>query len=201
MRSPLCPTATQTNGFIVNFCKIKLQFIPDLSTAGIQTQKFYFFLSYNSPVNANPLNTTTALGIGFGAFIIYSLFRKGSALQTLNFYPGSIRSLTFNNGKPYLTFEVKAQNTSNQSFTIQSMAGNVYANDTLIGNVKMFDRINISPNSEGTITLKAEMMLLGLLQDIISAIETGTIKQDIEIDMYANIDNLQIPVDLNYSIG
>lgn len=92
------------------------------------------------------------------------------------------------------------QNTSNQSFTLQSLAGNIYANNILVGNVAMFDAVQIEANSQGNLRLRASLLLIGVLQTIIDALD-GIKKQKIDLVARANVDNLQLPIDITYEIG
>lgn len=138
---------------------------------------------------------------GAAGLIAYSLLRKASAAGTLNFYPGGVYALKWEDGKPVIYFNITIQNTSNQGFQMNSMAGNVYANNILVGNGSFFGEVNILPNSQGTLKLRIEMLLLGILNDIIDAIENGNFKQVLELEAYANVDNIQIPVNLTYTVG
>lgn len=152
-------------------------------------------------VKFNPIETTKAIALGAGAFILYSLFRKGYAAGTLNFYPGNIKDLYIENARPVIILGVAAQNTSNQSFTVNSFAGNLYANGYLVGNVSNFTPQTISRNSEKIIDLKIRLGVLGVVNNIIQAWNNGSFQQDLEFDGYANVDNLQVHVPLKYQIG
>jgi len=129
------------------------------------------------------------------------LLRKGAALGTLNFYAGSVTNIEFENSAPVLTLGLVVQNTSNQYFTLNSIAGNIYSNNYRIGTVGSFIAQNIPANSETTLYLKVRMDLLGVVNDIINAFTTGNIQQKIELDATANIDTLQVPVKLSYTVG
>lgn len=102
---------------------------------------------------------------------------------------------------PVMTLGLAIQNTSNQSFTLQSLAGEVYANKYLIGNVGTFSAQTIHPNSETVIYIDCRLSLLGIVTDILNAIRNKTFSQTIELESTANIDNLQVPIDLSYKFG
>lgn len=148
--------------------------------------------------------TLTTVALGAGAFIFYSLFRKGKGLQTLNFFPDKIKSLDFDGLTPVLRIGIGVQNTSNQSFTINSIAGNVYSltgGKTYIGNVSMFSAVTIPKNSQQILIVQARLNLIGIVNDIIDALQGGNFSQKISIDLLANVDNLQIPIQQTFNIG
>lgn len=129
------------------------------------------------------------------------MFRKGAALGTLNFYAGAVSNLTFENSRPVFTLGLVVQNTSNQSFTINSVAGDLYANNNEVGNVSGFITQHINANSETTIYLKIRMNLLSIVNNLVTAFTTGNIKQQVKLEAMANIDSLQVPINLSYTIG
>lgn len=100
-----------------------------------------------------------------------------------------------------MTIGLGVQNTSNQSFTIRSLAGNLYANNYYIGNVSSFTLRTIAPNSQQVIFITARLQLIGIVNDILNAFENRNFAQTIEIKAMANVDNLQIPININYKIG
>lgn len=122
-------------------------------------------------------------------------------MQTLNFYPGKVKGLNWNGGKPTMTVELLIQNTSNQDYTLNSMAGNLYANGTLVGNLSVFNPVSIKRNSQTILDVQIKMLLIGMLDNIIDAITNGAYKVTLELDSYANVDNLQIPVDITYKVA
>jgi hypothetical protein len=101
-------------------------------------------------------------------------------------------------------FGLGVQNTSNQSFTLNSIAGNAYAitwEKTYIGNVSSFVKMEIPKNSQRIIVLQIRLALIGITNDIINAWQNGSFSQKIEIDLKANVDNLQVPVKQTLKIG
>lgn len=144
------------------------------------------------------MNTATTIAISAAAFIFYSLLRKGQALGQLVFHPHSIKGIKMDGITPVMTLGLAIQNTSNQSFTLKSIAGELWANNYLVGNIASFDPQTINANSEAVVYIKARMSLLGLVSDIINAIKNKTWKQTLELNSVANIDNLQVPIDIKY---
>lgn len=147
------------------------------------------------------LKPLQALLLAAGGFIIYSLVRKGQALGNLFFYPKSLKGIKFEGATPVMTLGLAVQNTSNQSFTVNSMAGELYANNTFIGNVAVFSPVVINANSEQVIDIRVRLSLLGIVNDIIQGIKNRTISQALELDSIANIDNLQVPINIVYKFG
>ena len=147
------------------------------------------------------MNTSTTIALGTGLFLIYSLFRKSNALGNLVFYPHSLKGIQFDGITPVMTLGLAVQNTSNQSFTLRSIAGELYANSYLIGNIGSFTPQTIYPNSQSVIFINARLSLLGIVSDIINAINANTFNQTLELQSNANIDNLQVPVDLKFKFG
>lgn len=100
-----------------------------------------------------------------------------------------------------MTLGLVVQNTSNQGFTMHSMAGELYANKYLIGNVSQFEPYQVNANSETVIDIKVRLSLIGIVTDIINAIKNKTFTHTLQLDSTANIDNLQVPVQLEYKFG
>lgn len=142
-----------------------------------------------------------ATGIGVLLWIGAKAASKLYAASGLTFFPDGVSDLQFQHGHPILTLSLKAQNTSGQEITLNSLAGNVYANKTLVGNVGLFSPVTIPANKQATLPLRVEFLLIGLVNNILDAVTTGNFKQKLKLDSHANINNLQIPVPLEYEVG
>lgn len=136
-----------------------------------------------------------------GALLAYNAFAKGNALQSLNFYPKKVYDIKMDGVTPVLKIGLAIQNTSNQFLMLHSLAGNVYCNDFLIGNVSAYTPTRIGANGETILILSIRLSLIGIVQDIIRAFNGGGWKQKINLDARANIDRYQIPVKVSYQIG
>lgn len=138
-----------------------------------------------------------------GALYIYSLIKKTTAARTLVFLPGPVKGLYFDSFTPYITVGIIVQNTSNQNYTIQSLAGNVYAmangEKWNIGNLSTFAPQQIFGNSQQTIFIDLRLSLIGIVGDILNLIDNG-IEQEITFEGYANVDGIQVPLDFKYKI-
>jgi len=161
----------------------------------------YSFEVYSRKIKY-PLNTAlkTGLLIG-GALLAYNAFAKGNALQTLNFYPKKVSNIRIDGVTPVMTFGLAVQNVSNQSMVLHSLAGNLYANGILIGNVSSWVPTRINANSETVLQITVRLSLLGVVQDIIRAFNGDGWQQNIEFDARANVDRYNIPIKITYKVG
>lgn len=142
----------------------------------------------------------TLLLIG-GALIAYNAFAKATAGGNLLFYPDKVHSLSLSGSGPVMVVHIRVQNTSNQNFTINGFAGNVFANETLIGNAENFNQAVIAPRSQAIYPITIRMSWLGMVSNVIDAFNGGPVKIKIEVDAKANVDRYQVPVKLFYNIG
>lgn len=93
------------------------------------------------------------------------------------------------------------QNTSSGDFTMNSMTGNLYANDYFIGNVSSFTPVTIKANGETIVNLSVRMSLLGIVNDIINAFQNNSTTQELELSGTINVDNFQVPLNIKYKVG
>jgi LEA14-like dessication related protein len=135
------------------------------------------------------------------AVIGYSLYAKTTHAANLVFYPSSITGLAFEGSSPVIYADLLIQNASDSSFTLSSLAGNLYTDDTLVGNVSSFQPLQIPANSQVTYPLTFRLSLIGLTNDIISAIQSGVYPKKIHLDAKANGDGVQLPIDVVYQIN
>jgi len=148
------------------------------------------------------LKTSGLLAFGLGGLILYSLFRKSTALNDLIFFPKGIKSVKFQSGSPVIDLNIGVSNVSNQAFTLNAVAGELWTNQTYIGYVSSFDRVTIHPRSEATVLVRVKLSLIGLVSQLIDGLSNGTWTQNLELDMQANIDNLQVQIPvIAYKIG
>lgn len=130
--------------------------------------------------------------IGLSAFLLYSLVSKARAAGSLNFYPDKIADIDVDGFSPVITAFVRVQNTSNQSLVLRSIAGNVYTNGNLIGNISNFQSVQIPANAEALIPLYLRLSWLNVVNDIIKAFQGGSAKATIDVDTTVNIDGLPV---------
>lgn len=150
----------------------------------------------------SPKSSTTAIFLGAGALIAYSLYRKSAAAGDLVFYAKGIRSLDWDSGSPIIVLNLGIANTSNQSFDVNALAGELWTNNTYIGYVSSFNRIVVNAVSEGVIPIRIQLSMIGLVSELINGITNGTWTQNLELDLKANIDNLVVTIPtIKYKIG
>lgn len=142
---------------------------------------------------------------GAVAILGWNLFSRRAAAESLNFLLQRVEGISWLNGRPVIPVTISVQNTSNHQFTLYSFAGTVYVNNPdgtqyVIGDVSDFTQSVIAPNSQTDLTITIQLRLLGIVQDIISQINSGTFSNVIEFDTYANVDQLQVPVDYKFKL-
>lgn len=146
----------------------------------------------------------TGLLILGGGLLAWNLFSRGQAALSLQFLPGRIKRLSWNGLSPQLTIELQVQNTSNHSFNILSVAGNVYATqndkDFLIGRVSDFTPRTIQPVSVSTMDVNLSLQLTGVVQDLVNTFTSGLAGQTVKLQAYANVDSLQVPLNYTYKL-
>ncbi len=147
------------------------------------------------------MKTGQAIALTAVALIGYNLIAKAKASDTLNYYPAGLPRIRFEGATPVLTIGLAAQNVSNQRFTIRSIAANVSANGFLVGNVSYWLPQVIEPRSQSVLTLDIRLSLLAVVNDIINAVQTGEISQEITLKGWVNVDGFQSPLEMKYKLG
>lgn len=125
---------------------------------------------------------------------------KEDALRSILFRIDGIQSLKWDNG-PTFYISVQAQNTSNQSFTVNSIAGNAYSDGYLICNASLFQSFTIQPNSQQDFQIKIKLNAINAVAQLIEAFQYGHFKKELTIDARANVDNLTIPIKRSITVG
>jgi len=145
----------------------------------------------------NPIATVALVGTGLW---LVNKAVKTSVVNRVNFLIDAVRP-SYEGLNPVLTFDIKAQNPTNDTFTIKSLTGNVSVNGQYAGNISSFQETIITANSESRLTLKAKMSAGGLSEQIVNLIQGRVPSQVlIRIQGTANVDTLLFPVDLTYKI-
>jgi hypothetical protein len=137
------------------------------------------------------------IGGGVGLWFL----AKYNAARRILFFPGSIQSMAFVNGSPLAYIDVLVQNTSNADLTVHSLAGTVYANGYLVGNISSFQPTSIRRNSESRFPVTIRFNLIGVVNDIIRAFQTGSFKQDFVLEGSANVEGFNVPINLKFTAG
>lgn len=142
----------------------------------------------------------TAIFLGLGGVIAYTIFSKGTALKRIVFVPGNVHSFDIQ-GSPVMTFDIEAQNTSNQKMIMHSLAANLTCNGSFIGNASDFTAEEILPNSSTTIRVTAKLNWLGIVSQLMEAFVYGNYKYEVQVKGWANVDKYQIPLDIKFTVG
>ena len=145
-------------------------------------------------------NATTFLVLGAAAVGLY-FWQKVRALGNLIFSPGQPTAMVFDGSVPVMSFTVIVQNTSNQNLIFNSFAGNAFANSTFVGNVAMFQPVQVPANGQAIAVLHIRFRLLGIVQNIITAFQTKQFQQNMEIEGFANANGIQAPIKFPLTIG
>jgi len=133
---------------------------------------------------------------GIAGVYLWNLSRAAGYLQ---YYPGNITG--FSLIPPVITVDLVVQNTSNITFTINSLAANVTSDGTQIGNISDFTPVVIPANSQGAVPLTLRLLPIGIVNDIISIITGGVGSRTILIKGTVNANGVQQPFELPFKVG
>lgn len=135
-----------------------------------------------------------------GMAALYAWNTSRSAAN-LNYFPGNITNMGFSGINAVATAQLIIQNTSNVDFTINSVAGNAFTDNTLIGNIENFQPVVIPGNSQAAVPLNITLLSISLIDQIISAFQNGFQKKQIKIQGTFNANGVQLPLDITYQVG
>lgn len=148
-----------------------------------------------------PLNTTETLAVAALVFIGFKIERKESDAKALIFLRDTVTDIHIENSNAVMTLGILVQNPTGSKFTVYSMAGSVYANNYLVGNVSNFTGFVVAPNSQTIFYLQVSLGVFPLVNDIINAFTHSYYGQDLELEGTINVDHIPIPVKLKYHVG
>lgn len=140
-----------------------------------------------------------ALFLAIGAGLYFYNLQK--AAGKLTYYPGDITAFEMQGLSPVLYAELVVQNTNNVSFTLNSLAGSVTVDGTLIGNVSNFTPVQINGNSQAVIPLTLVLMPIGIANEIIQIITGGAGRKSIKVSGSVNANGFQEEFSLDFKIG
>ncbi len=135
-----------------------------------------------------------------GAAGLY-FWNLSKAAGNLIYFPGNITGFQLDGISPIIYVDLIVQNTNNVSFTINSLAGNVLSNDTIIGNIKNFTPIELAGNSQVAIPLTLQLQPIAIVGDIISIITGAVGERELRVHGTVNANGIQAGFDLIYKIG
>jgi hypothetical protein len=151
--------------------------------------------------NSKVGSINTALFTGLAVFIGYSLIRSGVSAGQILWYADGIHKLTFEGMSPVLQIRVRAMNTGNVRYTLNAFAADVTANGTIVGNANFFSQQVIEPRSQVVLLVNIRLMPVAIVNDLVTAFQTKNFRFKIDVNGTANVNNLQLPVNLTYNVG
>lgn len=146
------------------------------------------------------LEALLLIGLAVGIYIN----TQQKAAENLVYFPGNAgipTGFAFEGATPVLTGELIVQNTSNVDFTINSLAGNVSTDGTLVGNISNFEPVTIRANSQAKLPLHLALFPYGIVDNIINSFFGGAQKRELLIDGSANANGQQVAINLKYTVG
>lgn len=145
----------------------------------------------------------TTRGFLFGGLVFLGFWfvSKAKALATMVFTPGPVTNLGFQNAIPFMTLTVAASNTSGTSLRVNSIAGNVFSDGTLIGSVFSFTPFDIPANSRIEFPVVIQLQPLGLVNELINSFQMGNFTNNLSVNGWANVSGVQLPLILSYTVG
>lgn len=147
------------------------------------------------------MTDTEKLGLAALVIVGFTVWRKTKSLGNVVFLPGNVVGLSMSGSSPVIQVALIAQNTSNDNLLIQSLAGNVLADKTLIGNIASFSTQSIPANSQTQILVNLTLYDLGIVNILIGVMQNKNAVQDITVNGYANIGFAQVPINLTFKLG
>lgn len=136
-----------------------------------------------------------------GAAAVVYFANRARSIANLTFFPQGVSSMAFEGMNPVAYVDILVQNTSNVSIDLNSLSGNAYVDNTLVGNVSNFTPVTSQGNSEGVLPLKIRFQALGIVNEIINSFQAGHLKKELVIDGRVNADGIQYPLTLTFQIG
>jgi hypothetical protein len=146
--------------------------------------------------------TKTAKIVLFGivGFLAWRFYKKASTLGKLALSIASV-GFQFQNGGILLTLFVNTINQEPEPVLINSLAGNISFNEQPLGNFKNDSVISIPANNTIVVPIQVFVLFQGI-GEILASVLTGELKTRavFGIDGTANIEGINFPVNINYSL-
>jgi LEA14-like dessication related protein len=135
------------------------------------------------------MNDGVWIGLGIVGLWLYSKAHTGTSLQ---FVP---LGASWSGGA--LQVDIGVQNPTNDTLQLNSLAGSVFVNGTIIGNVSDFTPRLITANQQTAIQLTYTPNLLGTAAAILNQVNNGGGIQ-IAINGAANVNGISLPINLTF---
>ena len=124
----------------------------------------------------------------------------GSTAGAVLYLPGKIKFSGFSGLDPVIEFDLKIQNVTPISFTVNSFAGEIYYQNKYVANISSFYKQTVAANSQTIYKLKAIVSLGGFGTQIVQAIRNKNRNFAIDLKGSANINGVPVPVQITYKI-
>lgn len=132
------------------------------------------------------------------------LFKGGATIYNatrLNFFIAKLVP-RFQGLTPVLDIYVGIMNPTGGTFSINSIAGDVYANNDFIGNLSSFTLTTIKPNSQTVFIATLRMSLIGIVSEVWNAVSAGlsTVTFTLKFQGTVNVNGVPVPAVMSYKI-
>ena len=102
--------------------------------------------------------------------------------------------------KPEINILIGIQNPSNQRATIKSFVAVASWQGKPFANVSSFEKVEILPNTESRLTLKAQPSVFGMFTSVKDALKTGLKGGQINVKGTVLVDNVPVPVNITQNL-
>jgi hypothetical protein len=142
----------------------------------------------------------TLIFIALG-FIIFLGAEKATTLNNLRFVAQDVGFDFSNLLSPIVNLSVLVQNPTSGNLTLKSLAGSFSINGTPSGNVSFFPATPsyVAANGVTGITLQLRLSDVALINDVKNFFNNGAGALVININATANVNDVPLPVTLNFS--
>jgi len=140
------------------------------------------------------------LGLVIAAGAAWYLLTRYSVGKNARFY---FKRVSIKNRK--IELQIAVQNPTSTSIKLNSLAGEIYANEKLVSNVSTFTPVDIPGNSEVVLTFNIVPNVAGVF-NLVKNLVTSVVKKEknvgltIRLDGTANVDRLAVPINITYKV-
>ena len=160
----------------------------------------FFYFPGGVDIRRRMTKTAKIILFGLAGFLVYRLYKKGEALGKLAL---SINNIGFQVEKTgiWVTLFINTVNRESANVLINSLFGDIYFNGDRLGNFKNESQIFIPGNGSLIIPIQVFVLYQGI-GNVLASVLTGELKQraDFSIDGSANVEGINFPLSLNYSL-
>jgi LEA14-like dessication related protein len=133
------------------------------------------------------------------AYVGFQIFTKVQAVASFNVLVTNVK-LLFRGIIPTVVCDITIQNPTKESFTVSSLTGDIFVNNTLIGQISDFTDEMINPNSESKISVDVPLSLNGVADQISSMINNRNVTMNVLINGSLKLNGVPLPVHVTYKL-